>query len=282
MTLTPRRSGPFAKSLLQFGAVSLTVFALVAGVAHANTGVSQGYTTKTRNLAPGSIMGLSPATNTAEPATSGQSYQLLGLVADKPLIALSDGDNQVQVVISGPAYALVSDLNGEIKAGDKIASSPIVGVGMKATDPGQVVGSAQTDFSKIKTVSETVSDKTGQQHTVHVGSMQLQVNVSYFAGQSASQSALGSIMPPFFLQAANALAGESVSPVRVLIGLLALIFGFAIAGIMLYSAVRSGMISIGRNPLAKKAVRRQLLDVSLTAVGVLIVAAVVVYLVLKI
>src|ERR1700740_623480 len=142
MTLTPKRSGSPLKLLLQCSAVSLAVFTLVVGVAHANTGVSQGYTTKTKNLAPGSIMGLSPSTNTAEPATSGQSYQLRGLVADKPLIALSDGDNQVQVVISGPAYALVSDLNGDIKAGDKIASSPIEGVGMKATDPGQVVGSA--------------------------------------------------------------------------------------------------------------------------------------------
>lgn len=282
MTTSPKRNSLYRGALGRFGAVLLSTLVLGGAVAYASSGVSQGYTTKTKNVEPGSIMGLSPNTNTAEPADSGQSYQLLGLVADKPLIALSDGTNQVQVVISGPANALVSDLNGEIKAGDKIASSPIVGVGMKATDPGQVVGSAQTDFSKIKTVPETITDKSGAKHTVHVGSMQLQVNVSYFAGESASQSALGSIMPPFVLQAANAIAGEPVSPIRVLIGLLALLLGFAIAGIMLQAAVRAGMVSIGRNPLAKKAVRRQLIDVSITAVAIMAVTAVVIYLVLKI
>jgi F0F1-type ATP synthase membrane subunit c/vacuolar-type H+-ATPase subunit K len=281
MTFLLKRRGLLAKSMLVVSLVSLLV-PLFTTVASASSGVSQGYTTKTPDLVAGSMMGLSPNTNTAEPATSDGSYQLLGLVADKPLIALSDGRNQVQIVISGPAYALVSDLNGTIKAGDKIASSPIVGVGMKATEPGQVVGSAQTDFSKIKTVEQTITDKSGKKHTTRIGSMQLQVNVSYFAGVSASQSALGSIMPPFFLQAANAIAGEPVSPLRVLIGMLALLFGFVISGIMLQSAVRSGMVSIGRNPLAKKAVRRQLFDVMLTALGVLIVTAIVMYFVLKI
>jgi hypothetical protein len=282
MTISLHSSRLVAKPLLKIG-IAVGILLVFAGAsANAASGVSQGYTTKTSDITPGAVMGLSPGTNTAEPATSGQSYQLLGLVADKPLIALSDGSNQVQIVISGPANALVSDINGTIKAGDKIASSPIIGVGMKATDAGQVVGTAQLDFSKIKTVKQTITDKSGKKHTVLIGTMPLQVSVSYFAGTGIDQGILGSVLPPFVIQAANAIAGQPVSPLRVLIGLLALIIGFVIAGIMLQSAVRSGMISIGRNPLAKKAVRRQLLDVSLTALGVMIVASIVVYVVLKI
>lgn len=282
MMISTNSGSLLAKPLLKIGAVIGILLLLVSANANAASGVSQGYTTKTSDITPGSVMGLSPSTNTAEPATSGQKYQLLGLVADKPLLALSDGTNQVQIVISGPANAVVCNINGEIKAGDKIASSPIVGVGMKATDAGQVVGTAQVDFSKISSVKQTITDKSGKKHTILVGTMPLQVSVSYFSGTGIDQGILGSVLPPFVIQAANAIAGQPVSPLRVLIGLLALIIGFIIAGIMLQSAVRSGMISVGRNPLAKGAVRRQLLDVSLTALGVMIVASIVVYVVLKI
>lgn len=282
MTLATNSGRLLAKPLLKISAAVSILLLLVSASASAASGVSQGYTTTTSEVTPGSLMGLSPSTNSAEPATSGEKYQLLGLVADKPLIALSDGNNQVQIVISGPANALVSNINGDIKAGDKIASSPIVGVGMKATDAGQVVGTAQIDFSKISSVKQTITDKSGKKNSVLVGTMPLQVGVSYFSGTGVDQGILGSVLPPFVLEAANAIAGQPVSPIRVLMGLLALIIGFVIAGIMLQSAVRSGMISVGRNPLAKKAVRRQLFDVSLTALGVMIVASIVVYVVLKI
>lgn len=270
-----------AKSLLKLGIIVSAAFVLLSGIVYASSGLSQGYTTTVSDLTPGSLMGLTPGTNSAVPASSAQSYQLLGLVADKPLIALSDGSNQVQVVISGPANALVSNINGDIKAGDRIASSPIVGVGMKAIDAGQVVGIAQMDFSKIATTDQTITDKSGTKHVIKVGAMPLQVSVSYFAG-SSSQGALGSLLPPFVLASANSIAGQQVSPLRVLIGLLALVFGFVVAGIMLQAAVRSGMISVGRNPLAKKAVRKQLLDVCVTALVVLAVTAGIVYAVLKI
>lgn len=281
MTITSNTS--LVGSPMRKLAVAASVLLLFAGgTASAASGVSQGYTTKTADVTPGSIMGLSPSTNTAEPATSSEKYQLLGLVADKPLLALSDGSNQVQIVINGPANALVSNINGDIKTGDKIASSPIVGVGMKATDAGQVVGTAQVDFSKIHHVKQDITDKSGHKQTIEIGTMPLQVSVSYFAGTGIDQGILGSVLPPFVLQAANAVAGQPVSPLRVLIGLIALLVGFVIAGIMLQSAVRQGMVSVGRNPLAKKAVRRQLFDVSMTALGVMIVASIVVYIVLKI
>lgn len=282
MTTLANKTSLVAKPLLKIG-VGATILLLFFGtVVSANSGVSQGYTTKTSNVTAGALMGLSPSTNNAELASSGEKYQLLGLVADKPLIALSDGSNQVQVVISGPASALVSNINGDIKAGDKITSSPIVGVGMKATDAGQVVGTAQVDFSKLKSVEQAVTDKSGQKHTVLVGSIPLLVSVSYFSGEANSLGALSSILPPFLLEAANSVAGQPVSPLRVFIGLIALLFGFVVVGIMLQSAVRSGMISVGRNPLAKKAVRRQLFDICLTALGILVVTTIVVYVVLKI
>jgi len=228
------------------------------------------------------VMGLSNDKNVAVPASSGHSYQLLGLVADKPLIALNDGSHQAQIVISGTSNALVSSINGTVKAGDKITASPIQGVGMKATDAGQIVGTAQSDLSSKKATSETITDKSGKKQTIEVGLVSLQVSVSYYAGSSSSQSALASVLPPFLLHIANGISGNTVSPLRVLIALLILVFGFVIVANMLQAAVRSGLIAVGRNPLAKKALRRELIDVCLTGLGILVLVAIVVYIVLKI
>jgi len=265
---------------LQTGVLLLVVGLVTTASAAAIGGVSQGYNTTSDNLAPGTLMGLSNDKNSAEPATAGQAYELLGLVADKPLLALNDGNHQVQIVVSGTSTALVSDLNGDIKAGDRITASPIKGVGMKATEAGQIVGTAQGNLAESQTASETVTDKQGKSKTIKVGTIPVQVSVSYYSGES--QNSLQNVLPPFVIHAANGVAGQQVSPVRVLIGLLAMLFGFVVVANMLQAAIRSGIIAIGRNPLAKTALQRELVDVCFTALGVLLLTTAVVYVVLKI
>jgi len=63
---------------------------------------------------------------------------------------------------------------------------------------------------------------------------------------------------------------------------LLVLFLFAAVIILLYSAVRSSIISIGRNPLSENAVRKGLLEVGLTVVGVLAFTVIVIYLILTI
>ena len=215
MTLTRDYYPKTMTKLRRFIPVSfLVVFLLLpAAAAFANSGVSQGYTTTETNLVAGTIMGLSSDKNVAEPASSGHNYQLLGLVADKPLLALNDGSHQVQIVISGTSKALVSDINGRIKAGDKVTASPVSGVGMKATDAGQIVGTAQTGLSDSSATSQTVTDKNGKTQTIKVGLVPLQVSVSYFAG-SSNQGTLASVLPPFILHLATGIAGNQVSPLQ--------------------------------------------------------------------
>lgn len=265
---------------LQAGLLLLIIGCVSTASAAAIGGVSQGYDTSQTNLSPGTLMGLSNDKNSAEPATAGQAYELLGLVADKPLLALNDGTHQVQIVVSGTSEALVSDLNGSIKAGDRVTASPIKGVGMKATDAGQIVGTAQGSLEDSKTTSETVTDKQGKTKTIEVGTVPVQVSVSYYSGQS--QNSLENVLPPFILHTANGVAGQQVSPIRVLIGLVAMLFGFVVVANMLQAAIRSGIIAIGRNPLAKTALQRELIDVCFTALGVLLLTTAVVYVVLKI
>jgi len=254
----------------------------VAVPASADNTVSQGFTTSRGDLASGTVMGLQPGgKRIVLPAISNKHYQLLGVVANKPLIALSDGNNQVQIVVSGTTYTLVSDINGPVRAGDKITSSPIGGVGMKAIDAGQVVGTAQEDLAATPTTTRSITDKKGKQHTVKLGTIPLQVAVGDYAGVQ-NDSKLNGILPPAFVTFARSIGGENVSPLRVLLGLIALIIGFIVVGTMLQAGVRSSIISMGRNPLAKKTIWQALTDVSLTALGVLALTFVAVYLVLKV
>lgn len=258
---------------------ALLSFALPAS-AFAASGLSQGFKTSDPNLPAGSLVSLTSGSDgTVQAATSSHASQLIGVTADQTLVELTSGSAQVQVVVSGTADVLVSDINGDIKVGDKITASPIKGVGMKALVSTQVIGTAQKNFKDVSKSTQKITDRQGKRQSVKVGTLPVQINVSYFA---ASQGTLSSLVPSFLLSAGTAIAGKDVSPTRVLIGFFCLAIGFVIAGVILQSAVRSGIISLGRNPLAHTILRQSLIDVLVTTLGLLILSAIIFYLILTI
>jgi hypothetical protein len=240
--------------------------------------LSQGFTTADDSLAAGSLVILNnKSADVVEKATSDHALQLVGIAADKPLVALGDGNQKAQVVVSGLTPAMVSDINGDIKVGDKVTASPIKGVGMKAQESGQIVGTAETNLSDVDTTTERITDKAGKSTNVKVGLVSVQVNVTYYP---TPKDRLNGMVPTFLVNVGSSIAGKDLSPLRVLIGFSSLLVGFVVAGIMMQAAVRSGIISIGRNPLAHASLRRSLLDVLVTSVGVLFVTVIAFYLIL--
>lgn len=87
-------------------------------------------------------------------------------------------------------------------------------------------------------------------------------------------------MPPVLQDFANNLAGRSVSPVRVMVAGFLIAFVFVTVVVLLYSSIRSSIISIGRNPLSESAVHKSLLQVGITVFGVMAFSVIVVYLIL--
>lgn len=262
---------------LLFLLVQLAQPAAVA--ASSSGGISQNYQTKTPGITAGELLSLSStSSSTVEPANSTSNVsRLIGVAADKPLLELSGkGTSSVQVVVGGTSSALVSDINGPIKVGDKITASPVSGVGMKAINSTEVVGIAQADLSSVQTVTRSVAGSNGKNVNIKIGQLPIAVVVEYYSVTTSSGTA-SSFVPPFLQSLANQLTGKQVSPLRVLFGMVLLLMGFAAVTFMLYVAIRSGIISIGRNPLAEAALRKGLVDVIIAALGVLIVTAVVVY-----
>lgn len=254
---------------------TLTMFLFVP-FAQAQASISQGFNTD-EDLAPGTIVSQKQGKGTVQSATLNDSGSLIGVASSQSLIELSGGSKQAQVVTSGTTKALVSDINGDIRAGDKITISPLEGIGMKAVQSGYVIGTAVEDFSSANDVtSKQITDKNGKKNTVKIGSIPIQVNVSYFEDIDVNKS----ILPEFILNIARSVSGKEVSVLRVLIALVVLVVGIISIGVLLYSSVRSSIISIGRNPLAASAVNKSLLQVAFLSLGVLLIMLSAVYLIL--
>ena len=265
--------------LIVFGMLAL--FSVVpAGVSAADTtaAISQGFEAE-GEISPGTLVSFADKTKSGavKAANTDTADRLVGVIANKPLVELSGGSKQAQVVLSGTTTVLVSDINGKVNYGDKIAPSPVSGVGMKATTSGLVVGTVSQDFASAKQVTERkVRDRDGNLQTVKIGLLPVQVNVSYFRAPDEDQT----FLPSFLQQFLNAVAGKPVGLIRALISLGLLVAGFGGAGVIIYASVRSSIISIGRNPLSAPAVHRGLFEVAGMSMGILLVMVIAVYLVL--
>jgi len=277
--MVPMRPRTVSKSRYLGLGVALVVLLLAVSSwsAEGASSIAQNFKTNDANIVAGALVSLkSNSPNTVELGSSSNVDQLIGVAGERSLIELSDGEAGIQVVTSGITPMLVSDINGAVKTGDKVTASPIAGVGMRTTTSTLVIGTAQANLSSAQTETHAVTDKSGAKKNVQVGAIPVQVDkVFYEASQDQN-----SFLPPAFQDFANSVAGHQVSPVRVLVAALLVILLFVAVTILLYSAVRSSIISIGRNPLSESAVSKSLIEVGLTVIGVLAFTVIVIYLIL--
>lgn len=266
------------KMHLIVGVAGSTLILLTSSLsAQGASSIAQGFKTDDANVVSGALVSLKSGTaNTVELGTSANTDRLLGIAGEDSLIELSSGTGTVQIVTNGETRALVSDINGQVKTGDKITTSPISGVGMKALTSTLVIGTAQADLDSVKPETRVIKDKDGKEKSVRIGAISIQVDkVFYEAPQDAN-----SFVPPVLQDFAASLAGHQVSPIRIIIAAFLAFALFAVVAVLLYSAVRSSIISIGRNPLSESAVRSGLIQVGLTVLGVSAFTIIVIYLIL--
>ena len=88
-------------------------------------------------------------------------------------------------------------------------------------------------------------------------------------------------VPGFLRKASQQIAGKEVGAARVYMSLVILVVTCLIAGGMLYSGIRGGLIAIGRNPFAKKSIIGGIFRVVLSGVIVFIIGLFGVYLMLR-
>ncbi len=267
-----------AKRIVVISAGLACVLALSIGswVSAAESSFSQGFLAED-DLALGTVVATAADGISVEKATLSNTSNMVGVVTEDAVLELSDDSGaEVQVATGGRTLALVSDINGQITSGDKLTISPINGVGMSTDRSGYIFGTAQANFSAAQAVTtQSVKTKDGTNKTVRVGLLPVQVGVVQYDFNKDT-----AILPAYIVNFANAIARKEVSFIRIVIALAVLLIGTLSIALILVSAVRSSITSIGRNPLAAKAVHAGLFQVLVITFGILVAMLAIIYTVL--
>lgn len=211
-----------------------------------------------------------------------QMDAMLGVVVnsnDAPVTLSAEGQ-KVFVATGGKYDVLVSDQNGEIEPGAYLTVSSYTGIGMVAgTKESLVVGRALDGFNGsdnvIGTSEVTLSD--GTKKKVNFTRISADISVSRNPKYGTERQPI----PETLRKAAEEIAGKKVDTARVYLALAIFLICTIVAGTLMYGGVRSGIISIGRNPLSKKSIIKGMLQVVLFGLIIFILGLFGVYLLLK-
>lgn len=194
------------------------------------------------NIKPGDIISLIDGRY----VLSSEAYDpsVMGVISNSPTLVVGNiEDEQVYIVVSsGITLVRVSTLYGSIKTGDYITTSAIPGIGAKADKFGIIIGTALEDYSNPDTeIINTIAVN------FDIGTYGLLTNIA-----SNPRVAFRYVLA-FVVAAASVLSGF-------------IYFG---------KVARSGVESLGRNPLAARLINmgvlfHLLLTICIMAFGILI------------
>jgi hypothetical protein len=243
--------------------------------------VTQGYQAAS-NLQNGMVVRIKKGNaTTVEALKQQEEKEMFGLVvssSDAPVALSSPDASQVYVATFGQYPALVNTQNGTIRAGDRLVISSVSGVSMKADTKHEVlIGKALQSFSDGSNAEGHVKLSDGK--TVAMGRIMVDIGVTRnptYSGDVAPG------VPKALVNVAKAVTDKPLTALRLYGSLIIIFIVFMVAGGIMYSGVRTGMTSIGRNPLAKKSILRNLITVILMSLVVVFVGLIAVYLLLRI
>lgn len=210
-----------------------------------------------QTISKGSIVSFDTSKeNSVVLANTDNATQFAGVAVDPQdtLLSVDPDSGAVHIVTNGSATVLVSDVNGDIKAGDQVVISPFNGVGMKAAPGGRVVGVAQNDFNGDSGQATTaqVTEKSGVSKQVKVGTVQLNLSVGTVIAQDDDASL------NYLQKVTKSITGRTVATYRIVLSIIiALVIIVALIALT-YASVYGSIISVGRNPYAKQSILRAL------------------------
>lgn len=262
---------------------SLVLVMLTCGAKVRAQTITQSYEAD-KTLQRGMLVALNKANpKKVEAISTDRASELFGVVvgSNDSTIVISEAKQPVLVATSGRYQILVSTQNGSIKVGDDISVSSVAGIGMK-TDNKQptTIGKALEAFSgstsKGYVTTATYKDGSNKDQKISIGRIYIDLSVAKKVAVASTSS------DPIFLQRiAETVAGKQVATARLYASMVLLLAVLAVSGSIIYGAVRSGIISIGRNPLSKHLIIGSILQMVLVSFIVFFVGLIGVYLLLK-
>lgn len=256
----------------------LTIFVSACAVVQA---YARGYKTNDNGLKPGMIVVINTTSAPGEPlverATRESVDRAIGITTEieDNLVTVASGEQQVYVQMAGVASAYVTDTNGGVVKGDKLTLSPLKGILMRGNEVDPIVATALEDFPDGAAQAQPVTGESGAT-TARLAKLNVALENSLVTDQEgpSDESAIERL--------GRAVIGRDVGELQVIVALIIFFIVLVSEGSIIYGAVSSGIISIGRNPMAKDVIRRELIRVLGLALVVLLIGLGAIYLVLRI
>lgn len=224
------------------------------------------------SLQPGIVAALKDK-NTVIAAPAKDPKKIYGVVISPNEVpfTVSDQGQQTFVATNGNYRVLVSAEYGAIKNGDYISLSSTDGIAAKATSDKQaILGKALEKFDgKSKVITKVGNFGVGS----------ILVNINPGSNPIAKSDAA---IPGALRRVSETISGGNpVSALRIYLSLAVVVAAAAISAVLVSVGVRSGIVSIGRNPLSKKSIYRGLTQSIIMAILIFIIGLFGVYLLLR-
>ncbi len=200
-------------------------------------------------------------------ADASYSNRLFGILQKKPTVVFRSSDESEQPVVrAGIALVNVSNLNGPIKNGDFITSSPIPGKGQKGTQSGYTLGIALADFDGSSGERTFFDNK---QYTL--GQISTAIKIEYT--ELTNPRSINRILDLFNLSLFQNLqdSRRSIEIVKYIAALIVFVLSVLLGFNMFAKSIPKSIEAIGRNPLAQKSIQFSIiLSVILTTIACLV------------
>lgn len=253
-------SGQMSAMLLAFGPVHLVAaYEFVEGY----------YNPASSQIVPGMYVSKVDADGLVVPTKTSNADSALGVASEENggLLTLTDSKSNVFVATTGTLPVFITDIDGEIKEGDNLSASIIPGVLKKTTDDDSfVLGVARQTYEKEKvdqanSKSLELTSDNGVRSSVRLGLVS--IDIKRFANPTKiSKNPIQRI--------GEAIARKPVPLIQVLIGGAFFLVSIVSILVLVSTAVRSSISSIGRNPLAKKSILHGLYQILALAALILL------------
>jgi F0F1-type ATP synthase membrane subunit c/vacuolar-type H+-ATPase subunit K len=190
---------------------------------------------------------------------------MVGVVNTNPAISLevTGQKSTYPVIATGNTYVNVTTSNGNIKKGDHITSSTILGKGMKATQTGYIIGSAIEDYSSSNT------------HAVKKLAINLNIH-KYLVATSVKNSIFN-----IFNLSTLATYEEPIQAFKYFIAAVTVILSFIFCFFSFARTANKGLEALGRNPLAGRTIELGILLNIIVAVMIVLVGLLVAFVVIR-
>lgn len=231
--------------------------------------IAQGYNTGDEGLSVGMVAALSDSDESeVERADQYNSKRIVGIVTtfEDSTVTLASGESKVLIESEGEVEAYVSDVAGKVNRGDSLTLSSFRGILMKAEEgsEGPVIGVAAESSDTADAESRTAYSyqENGDTKSTNIVKIKVNLNKQISAGAQA-------VAPSALSKLGESITGKQVGDIRVLAALIIFILVMIAEGGIIYGAVTSAITALGRNPMARQIIRREMTRVIIVAIGVL-------------